>query len=130
MDNRLTADEASRLYDALFPHVNYLLRLKKRFEELRIIDDPLYAEACNAYQAAWSLMQAVHDRSTRMGHGNRPHQRTRMMQSAGHRPRQAVWPAAGRVVDRRFENQVDTSRKILARRKGGGYDFHCHFTLK
>ncbi len=67
MDNRLTADEASRLYDALFPHVNYLLRLRKRFEELRIADDPLYAEVCDAYQAAWSLRQAVHGRSTRMG---------------------------------------------------------------
>jgi hypothetical protein len=67
MNNGITTDEASRLYDALFPHVNYLLRLKKRFEELRIVDDPLYAEVCEAYHAAWSLRQAVHSRSTRMG---------------------------------------------------------------
>lgn len=67
MDNGLTADEASRLYDALYPHVNYLLRLKNRFEELRIVDDPLYAEVCDAYHAVWSLRQAAHSRSTQMG---------------------------------------------------------------
>ena len=38
----LTAEQASRLYEALFPHVNYLLRLKKRLEDLRFAeDDPL-----------------------------------------------------------------------------------------
>jgi hypothetical protein len=38
----LTAEQASKLYEALFPHVNYLLRLKKRWEDLRFPeDDPL-----------------------------------------------------------------------------------------
>ena len=36
----LTAEQASRLYEALFPNVNYSLRLdKKRLEELRFPDE-------------------------------------------------------------------------------------------
>jgi hypothetical protein len=64
----LTAEQASRLYEALFPHVNYLLRLKKRLEELRFADDdPLLVAATKAYQAAWELRQEAHRRSVRMG---------------------------------------------------------------
>jgi hypothetical protein len=64
----LTAAEASRLYEALFPHVNYLLRLKKRLEELRFDDDdPLRLAATKAYEAAWELSQDAHRRSVRTG---------------------------------------------------------------
>jgi hypothetical protein len=48
----LTTAQTSRLHDDLFPHVNYLLRLKKRMEELRLQTDPLYDVICRAYDAA------------------------------------------------------------------------------
>ena len=64
----LTAEQASQLYEALFPHVNYLLRLKKRLEDLRFAeDDPLRVAATKAYEAAWELRQEAHRRSVRMG---------------------------------------------------------------
>ena len=60
----LTAEQASRLYEALFPHVNYLLRLKKRLEDLRFADDdPLRLAATKAYDSAWELRQEAHRRS-------------------------------------------------------------------
>jgi hypothetical protein len=69
----LTAVQASRLYEALFPHVNYLLRLKKRLEELRFAeDDPLLVAAAKAYDAAWELSQEAHRRSVRMGCSREP----------------------------------------------------------
>ncbi len=64
----ITAEQASRLYEGLFPHVNYLLRLKKRLEELRFADDdPLRVAATKAYEAAWELRQEAHRQSVRMG---------------------------------------------------------------
>ena len=64
----LTAEQASRLYEALFPHVNYLLRLKNRLEDLRFADDdPLRLAVTKAYEAAWELRQEAHRRSVRMG---------------------------------------------------------------
>jgi hypothetical protein len=64
----LTAEQASRLYEALFPHVDYLLRLKKRLGDLRFADnDPLRVAATKAYEAAWELRQEAHRRSVRMG---------------------------------------------------------------
>jgi hypothetical protein len=69
----LTADQASRLYEALLPHVNYLLRLKKRLEDLRFADDdPLRLAATRAYDAAWELRQEAHRRSVRMGCSRAP----------------------------------------------------------
>jgi hypothetical protein len=48
--DQITAEQASQLYAALFRHVNYLLRLKKRMEDLRFPDDdPLYVAATAAY---------------------------------------------------------------------------------
>lgn len=68
----LTAEQASRLYEALFPHVNYLLRLKKRLEDLRFPqDDPLRVAASEAYEAAWNLSQKAHSLSIRMSCGSR-----------------------------------------------------------
>jgi hypothetical protein len=65
---RFTPAQASRLYEALFPHVDYLLRLKKRLEDLRFAeDDPLLVAAAKAYDAAWELSQEAHRRSVRMG---------------------------------------------------------------
>ncbi len=64
----LTAEQASRLYEALFPHVNYLLRLKKRLEDLRFADDdPLRLAATKAYEAAWELRQEAHRRFVQLG---------------------------------------------------------------
>ena len=69
----LTAEQASRLYEALFPDVNYLLRLKKRLEDLRFAeDDPLLLAAAKAYDAAWELRQETHRRSVRMGCSRMP----------------------------------------------------------
>jgi hypothetical protein len=59
----LTTAQTSRLHDDLFPHVNYLLRLRKRMEELRLQRDPLYSVICRAYDAAWQLMREAHSRS-------------------------------------------------------------------
>jgi hypothetical protein len=64
----LTAEQASRLYDELFRHVNYLLRLRKRMEDLRFErDDPLYMAVSEAYDAVWRLRQQAHGLSTQMG---------------------------------------------------------------
>jgi hypothetical protein len=50
----LTPAQASKLYSELFGHVKYLLRLRKRMEDLRFPhDDPLYVAATAAYDAAW-----------------------------------------------------------------------------
>jgi hypothetical protein len=69
----LTAAQASRLYEPLFSHVNYLLRLKKRLEELRFADDdPLLVAAAKAYQAAWELRQEAHRWSVQMGCARAP----------------------------------------------------------
>jgi hypothetical protein len=69
----VTADQASRLYEALFPHVNFLLRLQKRFEDLRFPeDDPLRLAATKAYEAAWELRQEAHRQSVRMGVSRSP----------------------------------------------------------
>jgi hypothetical protein len=64
----LTTEQASKLYEALFPHANVLLRLKRQLEELRFDeDDPLCLAATRAYEAVWELWQEAHSRSTRMG---------------------------------------------------------------
>jgi hypothetical protein len=64
----LTTDQVARLYEGLFPHVNYLLRLKRRLEDLRFADDdPLRVAATKAYEAAWELRQEAHRQSVRTG---------------------------------------------------------------
>jgi hypothetical protein len=63
----VTIEQAARLYDGLYPHVNYLFRLKERMEERRLTSDPLYAAVCRAYDAAWRLAREAHSRSVGMG---------------------------------------------------------------
>jgi hypothetical protein len=66
----LTAEQAHALHAALFPHVNYLLRLSRRLEVLRFpADDPLRVAATRAYDSAWQLYQEAHRLSVRMGSG-------------------------------------------------------------
>jgi hypothetical protein len=61
----MTTDQAYRLHQALYPHVNYLLRLKKRCDEVLPPADPLRVAADRAYQAAWELSREAHRRSVR-----------------------------------------------------------------
>jgi hypothetical protein len=69
----LTAEQASKLYEALFPHVNYLLRLKKRLEDLRFDDiDPLLLATTKACEAVWELRQEAHRRSEQKGCSRAP----------------------------------------------------------
>jgi hypothetical protein len=64
----LTTAQADKLYTALFAHVNYLRRLKRRMEELRFPrDDALYVAVSAAYEAVWQLRQEAHGLSRRMG---------------------------------------------------------------
>ncbi len=66
--HELTVEQASQLHTALFSHLNYLLRLKKRMQELRFPDDdPLYLSVTAAYDAVWRLRQQTHGLSTPMG---------------------------------------------------------------
>jgi hypothetical protein len=61
----MTTAQAHRLYQPLYPHVNYLLRLKKRCDEVLPPADPLRTAADRAYQAAWELSREAHRRSVR-----------------------------------------------------------------
>ena len=64
----LTTAEADRLYTALYSHLNYLRRLKRRMEDLRFPrDDKLYLAVAAAYEAVWQLRQEAHGLSRRMG---------------------------------------------------------------
>jgi hypothetical protein len=66
----LSQEQAGELHAALFKHLNFLLRLKNRLEELRFpADDPLRVAATDAYTACWKLSQEAHRLSVRMGSG-------------------------------------------------------------
>lgn len=67
----MTTDQAYKLSQALFPHVNYLLRLKERCAEVLPASDPLRLAAERAYQAAWELSREAHRRSVRTARGPR-----------------------------------------------------------
>jgi hypothetical protein len=54
----MTTAQTHRLHQAHYPHVNYLLRLKKRCDEV-------LPPADKAYQAAWELSGEAHRRSVR-----------------------------------------------------------------
>ncbi len=66
----LSQEQARELHAALFPHLNFLARLKNRLEELRFpADDPLWIAATDAYNATWKLSQEAHHLAVRMGSG-------------------------------------------------------------
>jgi hypothetical protein len=70
--DQLTAEQAGRLYAALFPHVNYPLRLLKRMHELRFRDDDAFYRAVReAFEVVWRLRQEAHSMSTQMGRRER-----------------------------------------------------------
>ena len=68
---RMTTDQAYRLCQALYPHVNYLLRLKKRCDEALPSSDQLRVAADRAYQAAWELSREAHRQSVRTARDKR-----------------------------------------------------------
>ena len=60
----LTAEQLSAIAKALFPGVNYLLRLKARMQAKGFEpDDPLFVLACAAHEATNRLRLEVHARS-------------------------------------------------------------------
>jgi hypothetical protein len=64
----LTVAQVRELHPALFPHLNFLVRLKNRLEELRFpADDPLRGAVNRAYDATWRLSQEAHHLAVRMG---------------------------------------------------------------
>lgn len=66
--SEISVAQARALHEALFPHVNYLLRLQRRLEDLRFpADDPLRAAVDRAYDAAWNLSREAHNLAVRMG---------------------------------------------------------------
>ena len=53
--------QAKTISTALFPHMNYLFRLRKRMEEVGFPhNDKLYLLVCNAYDAMHSLSDEIH----------------------------------------------------------------------
>lgn len=51
--SEISVAQARELYEALFPHLNYLSRLQERLEDLRFpADDPLRVAVESAYDAA------------------------------------------------------------------------------
>jgi hypothetical protein len=57
----LTKSQAKAIREALFPGVNYLVRLKTRMEKSGFPgDDKLYQLVCEAYEASWRLSMEVH----------------------------------------------------------------------
>ena len=71
--DKLTTAQARLLYKALFPHANYLFRLKRRMEQTGFPPgDPLYKLACDAYDALRTLRIEVHYLSCQSGVGRPP----------------------------------------------------------
>ena len=53
--------QAKTISTALFPHMNYLFRLRKRMEEVGFPhNDKLYLLVCNAYDAMHRLSVEIH----------------------------------------------------------------------
>ena len=62
--------QADRLFQALYPGMNYLSRLKLRMEQVGFLpDDPLYRHVAAAYDAMFSLRVELHYLSCRSGVG-------------------------------------------------------------
>ncbi len=68
--DKLTTAQARLLSQALFPHVNYLFRLKTRMERAGFPPrDPLYVLVCDAYDAMHRLSVEIHYLSCEGGVG-------------------------------------------------------------
>ena len=59
--NDVKRSQAGKIYNALFPLGNYLVRLRDRMQELGFPpDDPFFALACKAYEATNRLANHAH----------------------------------------------------------------------
>jgi len=68
--SKLSNTQARQLRDALYPHCNYLFRLRRRMEQLGFThSDPLYAAVCKAYNAMHELNVEIHYLSCNSGVG-------------------------------------------------------------
>jgi len=57
----LTAEALSKIFEGLYPGLNYLVRLKERMEAQGFPrDDKFYKAVCEAYEASWRLRMDVH----------------------------------------------------------------------
>ena len=60
----LTHEQAMALNTALFPGVNFLVRLKTRMQKAGFPqNDKVYQLVCEAYEASWRLSHELHYRS-------------------------------------------------------------------
>ncbi len=64
--------QAGRIHEALFPGVNYLLRLRDRMGKVAMPNDPLLEMVREAYEATWRLYVEMHYRSCESGVGRKP----------------------------------------------------------
>ncbi len=62
--------QADRLFQSLYPGMNYLSRLKRRMEQVGFLpDDPLYRHVAAACEAMFNLRVELHYLSCRSGVG-------------------------------------------------------------
>ena len=68
--SKLTKTQARQLHNALYPHCNYLFRLRRRMEQLGFtVHDPLFAAVTRAYNAMHELSVEIHYLSCESGVG-------------------------------------------------------------
>jgi len=68
--SKLTTAQAARLHRALYPHLNYLCRLRRRMELIGFPSgDPLFVLVSPAYDSLQRLSVEVHYMSCRSGVG-------------------------------------------------------------
>jgi hypothetical protein len=68
--SKLSKTQTRQLRDALFPHCNYLFRLRRRMEQLGFtVHDPLFAAVTRAYNAMHELNVEIHYLSCESGVG-------------------------------------------------------------
>jgi hypothetical protein len=69
-ENSIKPWQATRLREALFPAINYLLRLRRRMDKTGFLPtDRLYGLVCKAYDAMHALYTEVHYLSCKSGVG-------------------------------------------------------------
>ena len=68
----ITREQAAKLFDQLFPHANYLIRLRERASKKLSLEDPLYKAIAKAQDAIQSLCVEVHYLSCEPGSVWRP----------------------------------------------------------